>query len=83
MDKLKETMDDMLQKNVICNYVFFLDGEKIAERKMYALSAYMTTYHMSNRGDAECYMAPDGVRAAKPVFSVINGIVKLSGITIE
>ena len=49
---------------------------------MNALDAYMLTYSMSEKGNVECYMTPDGKKALRPVFTVIDGIVTLSGLKI-
>ena len=50
---------------------------------MYALDAYVFAYNMSRNGDVECYMTPNGVRAFKPIFTVIDGIVTLSAVILD
>ena len=50
-----------------------------------ALDVYMKTLEMSENGNVECYMASLGKenKAASPVFTVIDGIVKLSNCIIK
>lgn len=76
---LKQAMSDMLQRNVLCDYTFIQDKKEIYRKNLLTLDAYLEACKLSKHGNVECYMTPDGVRAALPVFTVINGVVKLSG----
>ena len=82
-EKIKTAMDDMLQRNCVCDYTFEQNGKEIYRKNMYALDAYMTAYNMAANGNVKCYMTPNGVKAYKPVFSVVDGITTLSGQTIR
>jgi hypothetical protein len=81
-NKIKAAMEDLLQKNYICNYTFVQNKTETYQENMYALDAYIMAYDMAKNGDVECYMTPNGVKAHKPVFTVINGITTLSGVKI-
>ena len=80
--RIRTAMEDILQQNCICDYTFVQDGEKLYKKDINALDAYMMAYDMSSCGNVECYMTPDGKMACKPIFTVINGVVKLSGLII-
>ncbi len=83
--KLKEillkAMDDMLMDpNIICHYIIQCDGKEIWVKKK-EISVFMMTHDWAIRfggGNAECYMAPDYVKAAKPLFRVENGRIYLN-----
>lgn len=83
--KILECMNDLMQKNCICNFVIVQDGKEIYLKNTYSINAYMKAYEMSKNGNVECYMAVLGKnnKAAKPVFSIINGVIKLSGVIIK
>lgn len=81
--KIKTAMEDLLQRNCICDYVFVQNKQKIHQKNIYALDAYMLAYDMATNGNVECYMAPNGEKAVKPVFTVIDGVITLSGLTIQ
>ena len=77
--KIKSAMEDMLQMNCVCDYIFVQNKEEIYHENMYALDAYMMAYDMAKNGNVECYITPNGVKAYRPVFTVIDGVVTLSG----
>ena len=81
-DKIKCAMEDMLQRNCICNYTFVQNGKYIYRENMHALDAYIMAYNMATNGDIECYMTPNGIRAWRPIFTVIDGVVTLCGTVI-
>lgn len=81
--KIKTAMEDLLQRNCICDYVFVQNKQKIYQKNIYTLDAYMLAYDMATNGNVECYMAPNGEKAVKPVFTVIDGVITLSGLTIQ
>ena len=83
LDKIKNAMEDTLQRNCICDYTFVQNGKELYQKKMYALDAYMKAYDMSVNGNVECYISPNKTKAFKPVFTVIDGVVKLSGQVIK
>lgn len=72
-------MEDMLQRNCVCNYTFVQNGKEMYLENINALDAYMMAYDMSKDGDIKCYMTPNGKRAYMPVFTVINNVVTLNG----
>ena len=82
-EKIKECMADLMQNNAICNYLIIQNKREVYIKSISALEAYMKTCEISENGtiNTECYMAALGFnnKAAKPVFSVINGIAVLSG----
>lgn len=80
-EKIKKVMDELMQKNCVCNYTFVQDDIEEYVPNIYALDAYMKAYEMSITGNVECYITAlgKGNKAAQPVFSVIDGIVTLSG----
>ena len=78
-NKIKSAMEDMLQNNCICDYTFVQNGKETHQTNMRALDAYMTAYNMANDGNVECYMTPNGTKAYSPVFTIIDGIITLSG----
>lgn len=78
-DKIRIAMEDILQRNCICNYTFVQNGKEMYLENINALDAYMMAYNVSKDGDVECYMTPDGAKACMPVFTVINNVVTLSG----
>ena len=75
-------MEDMLQRNCVCNYTLVQNGKEMYLENINALDAYMMAYDMSKDGDVKCYMTPDGMRAYRPVFTVINNVVTLSGVVV-
>ena len=77
--KIKSAMEDMLQMNCVCDYTFVQNKEEIYHENMYALDAYMMAYDMAKNGNVECYITHNGVKAYRPVFTVIDGVVTLSG----
>ena len=76
--RIKTAMVDLLQNNCICDYLISLKDKTIFLKNTYALDAYMEAYNLSAAGDVECYMAPGGKRALNPIFTVLNGKVRLS-----
>ena len=78
-NRIRKAMEDMLQKNCICNYTYVLNGKEVFQKSDFALDAYMTAYELSINGNVECYMTPNGKRAHKPVLSIKDGIITLSG----
>lgn len=78
-NKIKAAMDDMLQKNVRCDYIFTQNGKEMYIKNIYALDAYLLAFNMSKEGDVKCYMASGGRKAYSPVFTAGNGIAVLSG----
>lgn len=80
-EKIYKTMNDLMQNNCICNYVFIQDENEVYVKNIHALDAYMKAYEMSKDGDVECYMASLGKdnKAVHPVFTVKDGTVTLSG----
>ena len=84
-DKIKECMEDLMQNNCVCNYVITQNGNDIYVANIRALDVYMKTLEMSKDGNVECYMAVLGKenKALSPIFTVNNGVVKLSNCIIE
>ena len=79
--KIEQCMNDLMQKNSVCNYVIVQNEYERVLKNAYALDAYMETCKSARTGDAECYMSPLGAhdKAASPVFSVIDRKVTLGG----
>lgn len=84
-NKIKECMNDLMQNNCVCNYVIVQNGNEIYVENIYALDVYMKSFEMSKNGNVECYMAVLGKenKAVSPIFTVINGVVKLSNCIIK
>jgi len=82
-EKIKEAMSDMLIKNTRCDFTFVRSYGQFYEKNISKLDAYTLAYNLSKIGNIECYMSPDGVKAASPVFTVIDGVVSLSGQVID
>lgn len=84
-NKIHECMDDLMQNNCVCNYIIASNRNEIYIENVRALDAYMMAIEMSKSGNVECYMAASGKenKAAKPVFTVIDGVVKLSNCVIK
>ena len=84
-NKIKECMEDLMQNNCICNYVIVQNGTETYIKNIMALDVYMKTLEMSKNGNVECYMASLGKnnKAVSPIFTVINGVVTLSGCIIK
>ena len=84
-NKIKECMKDLMHNNCTCNYVIVQNGNETYIKNIRALDVYMKTLEMSENGNVECYMASLGKenKAASPVFTVIDGIVKLSNCIIK
>ena len=84
-NKLIECMNDLMQNNCVCNYVIVQNGNEIYVENIYALDVYMKSFEMSKNGNVECYMAVLGKenKAVRPVFTVIDGVVKLSNCIIK
>lgn len=84
-NKIKKCMEDLMQNNCMCNYVIVQNGNETYIKNIYALDVYMKTIEMSKHGDVECYMAVLGKenKAVSPIFTVINGVVKLSNCIIR
>lgn len=79
-EKICKVMNDLMQNNCICNYVIVQHEKEIYIRNIYSLDAYMRAYEMSKNGNVECYITSlKGKKAVHPVFSVIDGVIKLSG----
>ena len=74
-----QTEEDMLQRNCVCDFTFVQKGRETYRENIYTLDAYMMAYDMAANGDVECYMAPNGAKAYRPVFAVIDGAITLSG----
>lgn len=85
LKKIKEIMNDLMQRDCVCNYVIEQNGNETYFKNILATQAYMKAYEMSKNGDVKCYMASLGKenKAVNPIFSVINGTATLSGIVIE
>ena len=84
-NKVMECMNDLMHNNCICNYVIVQNGNEIYIENIRALDVYMKTLEMSKNGNAECYMASLGKKnkAVNPIFTVIDGVVKLSNCIIK
>ncbi len=82
-EKIITTMKLMFQKDCVCNYIFVQNGKEIYYKNLLSTEAYMKAYNMSIDGNVECYMAPLGEKAVTPIFTVIDGIVTLSGLVIN
>lgn len=81
--RIKSAMDDLMQNNCICDYILVQNEKEVYLKNIHCIDAYMETYKMFlNGGNAECYMAALGTKAARPVFSVIDGVILLSGMEI-
>lgn len=84
-NKVMECMNDLMHNNCICNYVIVQNGNETYIKNIRALDVYMKTLEMSKNGNAECYMASLGKenKAVSPIFTVIDGAVKLSNCIIK
>lgn len=84
-NKIKECMEDLMQNNCTCNYIIVQNKTETYVENIKALDVYMKTFEMSKNGDVECYMATLGKnnKSASPIFTVKNGVVKLSNCIIE
>ena len=81
--RIADAMNELWQKNIVCNYVIVADEQEVLLSNTYALDAYMETYIISKSVDVvRCFMAPTGEKAANPVFVVEYGKVFLSGMFI-
>ena len=78
-NKIIKCMDDLMQRNCICNYIIVQNGNEIYMKDTRALDAYMKAYEMSVNGNVECYMATRKEKACSPIFSVVDGVATLSG----
>lgn len=80
-EKIYKAMVDLMQNNCVCNYLIVQGKNEKYVKDIHALDAYMMAYEMSENGDVECHMATLGKenKAVSSVFSVINGVVTLSG----
>lgn len=83
-ERIKAAMEDLMQNNCVCNYVFVQNGKETYVSNVQALDAYTYAHKLSKNGNVECFMAVLGPhnKAARPVFSVINGVAMLGAITI-
>lgn len=81
-NKIKTLMEDLLQRNCICNYTLVQNCKETYLKNINALDAYMMAYDMSKDGDIKCYMTPNGKRAYGAIFTVINNVVTLSGVVV-
>ena len=84
-NKIKECMEDLMQNNCICNYVIVQNGNETYIKNIRALDVYMKTLKMSKKGNAECYIASLGKenKAVSPIFTVIDGVIRLSNCIIK
>lgn len=81
---IRNAMNDLLQKNIYCNYIVKTKKEEHFLQNTLAMDAYLFTYKMSlTYGDVVCYIAPLGTPAAMPVFEVLKGKIYLSGCEIK
>ena len=78
-EKILIAMDDMLQRDYCCDYIFVQNNKEICYKSILSSEAYVKAIELSTNGDVECYMAPLGRKAASPVFTVIDGTITLSG----
>ena len=77
---IKNLMDDMLQKDVPCNYIITCGKNEWHLKDVLATDAYLKTYEMSiGQKKTSCYMCPLGVKAASAVFEVDGDNLYLSG----
>lgn len=83
--KIRECMEDLMQNNYVCNYVIVQNENETYVENIHALDVYMKSFEMSNNGDVECYMAVLGKenKAVSPIFTVIDGVIKLSNCIIK
>ena len=84
-NKIKKCMKDLMQNNCICNYVIVQNENEIYIQNIRALDAYIETLKMSKNGNVKCYMASLGKenKAVSPIFTVINGVIKLGNCIIK
>lgn len=77
---IRKAMNDLLMKNVSCDYI--VESKKSVQRldNTLALDAYIKTVDMYLReGNVKCFMCPMGEKAVMPVLEVRNDKVTLSG----
>lgn len=78
--EIEEMMEDLLQNRYVkCNYIFVQNGSETYCKDISVIDAYMKAYDMSVDENVECYMAALGIKAAAPVFSVVDGTIYYSG----
>lgn len=84
-NKIRECMEDLMQNNCVCNYVIVQNENETYMENIHALDVYMKSFEMSKNGNVECYMAVLGKenKAVSPIFTVIDGVVKLSNCIIR
>lgn len=84
-NKIRECMEDLMQNNCVCNYVIIQNENETYMENIHALDVYMKSFEMSKNGNVECYMAVLGKenKAVSPIFTVIDGVVKLSNCIIR
>lgn len=84
-NKIRECMEDLMQNNCVCNYVIVQNENETYMENIHALDVYMQSFEMSKNGNVECYMAVLGKenKAVSPIFTVIDGVVKLSNCIIR
>lgn len=83
---IKAAMYDLMQNNCRCDYEVVAKDPKLSKKFANALSLdiYVQTYKAYLKcGQAVCYMAPGGQRAARPVFQCSKEGIFLSGVKIE
>lgn len=80
-DTILKAMDDMLQKNVTCQYLIKFENTSISLHETPAIDAYMRAYEISKQlgVNVACYMVPLDKPAVSPVFKIENGTIVMSG----
>lgn len=84
--RITEAMDDLMQKDVICDFVITCDNKEYPAFSVRRSDAYLACCKIAeeNNENAQCYIyhKSDKTRAVKPVFEIKDNIPFLSGLKI-
>lgn len=82
---LLDAMGDLLQRDIVCDYLITSLDNNIILKNVYAIDAYIKALEVSQEfsKDVQCYYYVLEHRAATPVLEVKNGELFLSGVKID
>ena len=81
--EIEKMANDLMWVDYTTDYILEQNGNEILCKEMKSFDAYMKAFEMSANGDVRCYINTLGRKACSPIFAVIDGVITLSGLTIN